>query len=179
MSLITSNAVKLSTLMKPTIKLSQQGPGIAQIGKALADLSKMQVYVGIPESEAARPKKKGETINNAQLMYIHTNGSPLKGIPARPVIEPSIEAPDNKASIAALLKQAAQSALAGKRTDVLKFLRLAGMDAQNRVRAWFVDPRNHWAPNAPSTIARKHSDKPLIDTAELRKSVSYVVDEGR
>lgn len=31
-------------------------------------------------------------------------------------------------------------------------------------------------PNAPATIARKGSDKPLIDTGQLRSSISYEVD---
>ena len=32
-----------------------------------------------------------------------------------------------------------------------------------------------WAPNAPLTIKRKHSDKPLIDTGRMRQSIVYVV----
>lgn len=32
--------------------------------------------------------------------------------------------------------------------------------------------------NAPSTVARKHSTKPLIDTGLLRSSVSYEIREG-
>ena len=30
-------------------------------------------------------------------------------------------------------------------------------------------------PNAPSTIRKKGSDKPLIDTGRLRQSVNYVI----
>lgn len=33
-----------------------------------------------------------------------------------------------------------------------------------------------WAPDADSTVARKGSDAPLIDTGLLRKSVTYEVD---
>lgn len=53
-------------------------------------------------------------------------------------------------------------------------LRKAGMLGQNVVRRYFVED-NGWPPNAPSTIAQKGSDRPLIDTGELRKSVAYVV----
>ena len=54
------------------------------------------------------------------------------------------------------------------------------MFAQNKVRAWFTDERNNWPPNAPSTIEKKSKngkikDNPLIDTGELRKSITYVV----
>lgn len=32
-----------------------------------------------------------------------------------------------------------------------------------------------WVPNAPSTIAAKGSDKPLIDTSHMKNSVTYVI----
>jgi len=32
-------------------------------------------------------------------------------------------------------------------------------------------------PNAPSTIRKKRSDKPLIDTGRMRQSVNYVIKE--
>lgn len=35
-----------------------------------------------------------------------------------------------------------------------------------------------WQPNAPQTIARKGSDKPLIDTGRLRGAVTYEVENG-
>ncbi len=34
-----------------------------------------------------------------------------------------------------------------------------------------------WTPNAPSTIARKGSDKPLIDTGQMRQRIVYVVKD--
>lgn len=36
-----------------------------------------------------------------------------------------------------------------------------------------------WAPNAPSTIKKKGSDKPLIDTGTMRQGVQYVIKEGQ
>ena len=32
-----------------------------------------------------------------------------------------------------------------------------------------------YEPNAPSTIRKKKSDKPLIDTGKMRQSVKYVI----
>jgi hypothetical protein len=157
--------------MKPTVKLSQKGPG-AQIAKDIADLAKLQVYVGIPEAASSRPKEK---VTNAELLYIHTHGSPLKHIPARPVLEPMLMLPDNKAAITADLKQAGVSALNGKMQEAVKFMKIAGMDAANRAKSFFTDPRNNWAPNAPSTIRRKGSDRPMINLGELRKSITWVL----
>ena len=34
-----------------------------------------------------------------------------------------------------------------------------------------------WEPNAPSTVAKKKSSKPLIDTGRMRQSVNYIIRE--
>jgi hypothetical protein len=116
-------------------------------------------------------------VNNAQLLYIHTNGSVLKHIPARPVIEPAIKDPDNQALFMPEFEAAAKTALNGKPEQVDKHLRRAGLIGQNVCRAWFVNSKNGWAPNAPSTIAAKGSSRPLIDTGAMRKSITFVVSE--
>ena len=66
---------------------------------------------------------------------------------------------------------------ASAQSNMRRHLKRAGMEAQNRVRAWFDDSRNGWAPNALATIAAKGSDHPLVDKAELKKSITYVVKD--
>jgi hypothetical protein len=117
-------------------------------------------------------------INNAELMFIHTNGSLLRHIPPRPVIEPAISDPDNRKLFLPELEAAAKAALAGQVLQVKAHLNRAGLIAQNVCRAWFVSPKNGWPPNAPSTIRRKGSSRPLILTGELRKSITYVVSDA-
>ena len=145
---------------------------LSVVDKTLVDIAKMKVYVGIPQEKASR--KSGE-ITNAELMYIHTNGSPLRHIPKRPVIEPAIEAEENKKDIADDLGKAARNVMDGDKPGAIRRLELAGMNGQNAARAWFEDPRNNWPPDRPATAARKGSDRPLIDTGQLRKSIIYVV----
>ena len=70
-----------------------------------------------------------------------------------------------------VLKTAVQGDFQGSLEDMERL----GLKAQNVCRKWFVNPENGWAPNSPATIARKGSDRPLIDTGELRKSITYVV----
>ena len=161
--------------MQPTVNLKtmdKSGSLLAQI-KKLADL---EVLVGIPEDKATR--KKDGKVNNAQLMFIHTNGSPLKKIPKRPVIEPAIEASGNKEPITEELGEAAHAILDSDPEAARQHLKRAGMTGQNAARAWFTDPRNHWQKNSKETIQRKGSDRPLIDTGEMRKAITYVVREG-
>jgi hypothetical protein len=132
----------------------------------------MEVLVGIPPATTIR---RGDKINNASLCYILTHGSAIRHIPATPIIEPAIEAAGNREAIAAELKKAASAILDGNPTQAKISLRRAGQVGANAAFAWFKDPRNNWPPNAPSTIRWKGSDSRNIDTAALRKSLTYVV----
>ena len=140
------------------------------LSAALKQIKASEVLVGIPAPKALR---RGQSINNASLLFIHTHGSPLKHIPARPVLEPSVEA--NQKLITPHLGAAAKDVFERKPEAADRELRLAGTIAANGAKRWFTDPRNNWAPNAPTTIKAKGSDKPLIDTGALRRSFTYVV----
>ena len=136
----------------------------------LAKMASHEVLVGMPQAKASR---RGQQVNNAELMFIHTNGSPLRGIPARPVIEPAIE--DAKGKINRELKEAVLAAGNGDNAKAMVYLKRTGMVAQNACRGWFTNPKNKWAPNSPFTIKRKKSSRPLIDTGALRQSIIYIV----
>jgi len=147
------------------------------IAELLKELHSTDVLVGIPEENSARnpdgSRPDGGPVDNVDLLYIHSNGSPLQGIPARPVLEPAMSA--NAERLGEMLDKAADAAMDGSADGMRRALESAGMAGQNAARAWFTDPRNGWAPNAPETVRRKGSSRPLIDTGELRKSITYVV----
>lgn len=138
------------------------------------------VYVGIPESNAARKNaEEDNTVTNAQLLYIHTNGSRVNHIPARPVIEPAIR--KDKDRLTKMLEKAAVLALSGDKSGFEQQMGLIGMRGQKVSRDYFSDPENGWPPNSPSVQARKRrkkstDPKPLVDTGELKKSITYVVE---
>ena len=166
-------------------------------------MSSHAAYVGIPSSKSNRqtallsiaeklkPNKSGKLskrgqhimsklaedndINNAELLFIHTKGSMKRGIPARPVIEPAIAAPDNRKIISRELAESSKAAMHGDQKGMMNGLKRASIAGQNASRKWFTDSRNHWAPNKPATIARKGSDKPLIVTGVLRAAIIGVV----
>lgn len=144
--------------------------------KSIELLGKSRVYVGIPAENASRDN--GNDINNAELLYIQTHGSPLWHVPPRPVIEPAINY--NKKEIAKRLitayGKAMENIYAGDSMQTaMQHLEVVGMYAQNIVRAWFTNPNNGWEPNSPLTVSKKGSSNPLIDTGEMRKSITYVV----
>ena len=133
------------------------------------------LLIGIPQKKTTR---EDEAITNAELLFIHTNGSPINNVPARPVIEPALE--DDMERLTSMLKDFANEAIEGNFEEAQKQLEKTGMRAQNVCRNWFTNADNNWPENAPSVRERKikkgsTEPRPLIDTGELRKSIIYVV----
>jgi hypothetical protein len=129
----------------------------------------------------------GMPYSKAHELYIHEHGSPLYRIPPRPVLEPAIE--NSKEQIAELMKEAVDIAMEGN--NIIPALEKVGMQGQNIVRDWFTNPENKWPANSDFTIngskldkngnkfiKGKGSDRPLIDTGEMRKSITYAIKDG-
>lgn len=168
------------------VKVLETG-GFDEIDKAMKFLERNYVLVGIPNKKPPHnlgidedPNNVDEQreISNAELLFIHTNGSPINNIPARPVIEPAIN--NAKDKLNKLMKKAAKNAIDGKEEEALLDLTKLGMQAENECRSWFVNPANGWPENTPavkrSKIKKGSSDpKPLIDTGQLRKSITHVI----
>ena len=119
----------------------------------------------------------GMLYSAAHSLYVQTHGSPAYAIPPRPVLEPAIR--DSKEAIGKQVAGAYCAAMRGDMAGAERGLELAGMVAQNAARAWFENPKNQWPPNSARTIKAKGSNSPLIDTGEMRKSITYVIrDKG-
>jgi hypothetical protein len=124
--------------------------------------------------------------SQAHELYVHSNGSPLWHIPPRPIIEPAIE--NSKEQIALLMKDTVKVALDGG--DITPALNEIGMQGENIVHSWFDNPSNNWEPNSKVTIEGskkgkngkkfikgKGSDRPLVDTGRLKRSITYVIKD--
>jgi len=153
--------------------VSSTDAGLKAIQEAIAVLKSHEVLIGIPEDTSGRQDKKVTPVNNAELLFIHTNGSPARGIPARPVLEPAIQ--NDQERVAEMLKKAIDVAVEGKTGDVLPALEKAGLYGENIAKKWFTNSSNGWKKNTDETIKRKGSARPLIDTEEMRKSITHVV----
>jgi hypothetical protein len=157
------------------ISYSSSGPGMDGIMRGIDALNGADALVGIPEGNA--PRKKGD-INNAELLFLFTNGSPLRGTPGRVVIEAAIEAEPTKDLIAKEMAAAATAALDGDEKGMMDHLDRAGTIAESASKRWFTDPRNGWEPNAPSTIRAKGSETPGISTGQMRRAITHIVEAG-
>jgi hypothetical protein len=175
-----------------------------QLVRALWFLASQQVMVGVPAEEALRKPEPGEkgNINNAFLAYIHEHGSPEANVPPRPFLRPAIE--EMRPEIVTRLLKIGRAALKGDVDAVTKGYHMLGLRAQNKVRAKInegVPPpladstlrararrgRKGAAvelqrraglaqPVSPAALmAGMDNAKPLIDTGQLRNSITYVI----
>lgn len=151
-----------------TVKVTKDR--VEEVMRAMMDADRYQVLVGFPEQTG---KRQEGGITNAQLAYIHDKGSPINNIPARPFLAEGIEAVQGQ--LEAIFEGIAARALANGPDEVADGLEKIGMAAVNGVRAKIV--QGPFVPLKPTTIARKGSSRPLIDTGQMRQAVTYVIRE--
>ena len=150
---------------------------MAQFQKDLKILAGMDVLVGVPQDHAGRQDNEpGAALGNATIAYIQDRGAPEANIPARPFMTPGIDAVKGK--IVDLFGRAAKATLAGNPAAVAKAMTAAGLTAQSSIRA--VINAGPPPPLKPATIANRksrgrQSEKPLVDTGQLRNSINFVV----
>ena len=152
--------------------------------RALDFIKENDVYVGIQDdSENERENEDGtknNDVSNAELLYIHTNGSQKQNIPARPVIEPAIRKDSER--LHKMMEKAADYAFKGNTSEAINQLKRIGIRGQKVSRDYFYDENNGWPEDKPETIRRKSKGKPkgyiprtLIDTSQLKNAITYFV----
>ena len=155
-----------------TAKFTQNVKQIKNLIDGFAFIRKMEVVVGIPEeSDVARENG----VTNSQLLYLHENGVPSHNIPPRPVLKPAIAQEGVKEKIQSLMKDGMKEAmLHGDVERARMCYEKAGMIGRDACKKYIQDG-SHLAPNAPSTIAKKGSSLPLVDTGSMLNSITYAV----
>ncbi len=143
-----------------------------QIISDIKKLTKTDVLVGIP----AQGNSREDGMNNAAIGYMNETGDPERNLPARPFLVPGVDAARD--DIGKMLGKAADAAMDGRQDVVNRQLNAAGLTAQNSVKAAITDTA--FAPLSERTLAARRAkgrtgEKPLIDTGQLRRSVTYIV----
>lgn len=149
---------------------------LPQLKAALTGLTKQELLVGVPGDKTDR-KETGQ-VNNATLAYIFEHGSPAMNIPARPAIQMGIESAKDK--IVPILGKTAKAVLKSKdgASLVANGFNKAGLIAQASIRNQIV--AGVPPPLAASTLAARRrrgrtGTTPLLDTAQYRNSINYVI----
>ena len=134
---------------------------LAEINK----LSKLRCKVGFRAGEATEPD--GTDICDIAMW----NEYGTSEIPSRPFLAQSVD--NHQAEIDGFCKSALTRLTQGASAD--QIMRTVGAKQVALIQEEIVN--GDFAPNAPSTIQKKGSDRPLIDTGHMRQSVAYVIEE--
>lgn len=112
-------------------------------------------------------------INNAELMYIHENGSPINRIPARPVLQMTINQAKKEWLENAIMRAINAYVRSGFNIkEYEKELERLCMKMEKYARDIIYLNDGRLAPNAPSVAKRKNGNHPLFDTGQLARSIS-------
>lgn len=163
---------------------------------AIRVLARDEVLVGVPDEGTERVNDDGTRadVTNASLAYIHDNGAPEANIPARPFMIPGME--DAAPQVTKALAAGARGVLAGRIQAAADSLVHAGLRAQlaiqNKINEGIPPPLADVTVQARARKGRKGAQeelnrrakgfgaslqlaKPLVDTGEMRKSITYVI----
>jgi hypothetical protein len=144
--------------------------------RMMKDLKKMEVRIGIQQKMVSRKrgKKGGKKSSQKDVDLVDIamwNELGTVRSPSRPFLRDSVD--KHTSEIYAMLQRTAKRLAKGESAeDALKRI---GVYQKGLIRKEIVN--GDFAPNAPSTIREKGSDRPLIDTGRMRQSVNYVIQE--
>lgn len=147
----------------------------ADLGVFNAFLSSLKsdkvVRVGILGGDAYAPHEGSEEgLTNAAIGVIQEFGSEKNNIPPRSFLRMPIERKSKE-----IMRQASKGSTKAKIAagDIDGALENIGVIAEGIVQDAFSSSGfGQWPENAPSTVAAKGSSKPLIDTGQLRRSIT-------
>jgi len=140
-----------------------------------------EIHLGVIAADTKRKldktkeeiQKETETvINNATILFFNENGSPLRNIPSRPVLDYTIRDSQkliNK-TVDSIINNVVQYGMSENKIEAE--LKILCMRIEKIARKMIYDNNGTFAPNAPSTIKRKGGNHPLFDTGQLARSIT-------
>lgn len=140
------------------------------IRKYFDKIPEYQIQIGVFSQKTKRKSTVSIGITNAELMFIHENGSPLRHIPARPVLKMTLTYANTllKDTIKRALIEYSKNGVEGLEKELNKLC----IRMENYAREIIYSNDGRLAPNSPSVVARKKGNHPLFDTGQLARSIT-------
>ena len=134
-------------------------------------ISKFRLEIGVFTGKSHRKVQVG--ITNAELMFIHENGSPLRKIPARPVLQMTLDYA-NKNLVEPTVDKCVKIILDNGPDEALieRELNKLAIKLENYARKIIYSNDGRLAPNAPSVAKAKGGNHPLFNTGQLARSIT-------
>lgn len=133
--------------------------------KMLKELQSKQVRIGFQAGKAT--EDDGTDICDVAVY----NELGTENIPARPFLRDSVD--NHESEINAFLQQKKKDLVRGKSAE--QVLKEIGIFQKDLIQEEITS--GSFVPNADSTIRKKGSSKPLVDSGRMRQSVNYVIKE--
>lgn len=149
---------------------------MSDLFKSFSKLPVYEIELGVQTTKSSR-KQKG--LNNAEILFINENGSPLKHIPPRPILEYAINDVESTMLEAALDKAMNKYIDSGFKKEAYETeLKRFTIRLQDYTRDLIYNYDKRLVPNSPFTISKKKVDHPLFDTGQLARSITAVLKEA-
>ena len=142
---------------------------------ALMAQGKKEVAVGFPAGRGLKARHYPTGASILEVAVWNNFGAPRAHIPARPFMNQS--APKIIRAVNRIARLVARESRRKPLTAVELERSFDGMGQVARDVVKETITNGDFVPNAPSTIRRKHSSRPLIDTTDMRAAVQYAVRE--
>lgn len=134
-----------------------------QFQQMLKDLAKLEVRIGFQHGQAT--EEDGTDICDVAAW----NELGTVKSPSRPFLRKSVD--ENEEKINHFLQSKKAELLHGKSAE--QVLKEIGIFQKDLIQEKITE--GSFTPNAASTVRKKGSNKPLIDTGRMRQSVNYVI----
>jgi hypothetical protein len=186
--------------LPPNLKITRDQTD--ELFAAISMLAELDVLAGFPEESSERNGTEDtlpQSITNAALGYIHDNGAPEQNIPQRPFMLPAMQ--EVRGKVTDKLTQIARRVVVGHNPRTAKQVVKQGLEQVGSAVEIAIKMKINEGvppPLAESTLkkraakgrkgAQKELDarakgeapstanaKPLIDTAQMRNAVKYVI----
>lgn len=151
-----------------SVKFETKDLGKAKIERELKAARKLVALVGIPSD--AKRHEDNPNIGLAEIAFIMEKGSVVNNIPARPFMQQTRQR--NEKRMMGLSKKLLK-AISNGSTTAMDAIKKLGASYEGAMKRIFIE--GSFAPNAPATVRRKKSSRPLIDTGLLRQSIKHKV----
>lgn len=151
-----------------SVKFETKDMGKAKIERELKAARKLVALVGIPSD--AKRHEDNPNIGLAEIAFIMEKGSVVNNIPARPFMQQTRQR--NEKRMMGLSKKLLK-AISNGSTTAMDAIKKLGASYEGAMKRIFIE--GSFAPNAPATVRRKKSSRPLIDTGLLRQSIKHKV----
>jgi len=152
------------------MKISLDSKDFKPLQDAVDKLSRHYIRVGVLSDAGSFVLMKA--VVNQYGAKVWRKGGGYITIPARPFMTDGVDYALSQ-GLDEIIKKAVVAILKG--ADERAALRLVAEWLIGKIKGNFTRPGNGWIANAPATIRRKGSARPLIDTGELRGSIKYEI----